>query len=77
MADDQARRTHVVEVLHATAAAHEATAGACLDEIVSAAGMLKRSLAAGGKVLVFGNGGSAADAQHFVAELVGRYEAGK
>jgi D-sedoheptulose 7-phosphate isomerase len=27
-----------------------------------------------GKVMVFGNGGSAADAQHFVAELVGRFE---
>jgi D-sedoheptulose 7-phosphate isomerase len=27
----------------------------------------------GGKVLTFGNGGSAADAQHFAAELVGRY----
>jgi len=29
---------------------------------------------AGGKILVFGNGGSAADAQHFAAELVGRYK---
>jgi D-sedoheptulose 7-phosphate isomerase len=29
-------------------------------------------LLAGGRVLAFGNGGSAADAQHFVAELVGR-----
>jgi D-sedoheptulose 7-phosphate isomerase len=28
----------------------------------------------GRTVLVFGNGGSAADAQHFAAELVGRYE---
>jgi D-sedoheptulose 7-phosphate isomerase len=28
---------------------------------------------AGGRVLAFGNGGSAADAQHFVAELVGRF----
>jgi D-sedoheptulose 7-phosphate isomerase len=28
---------------------------------------------AGGKVLVFGNGGSAADAQHFAAELLGRF----
>lgn len=28
----------------------------------------------GGKVLVFGNGGSAADSQHFADELVGRYE---
>lgn len=28
----------------------------------------------GGKILIFGNGGSAADAQHFAAELVGRFE---
>ena len=34
---------------------------------------LAESLRAGGKVLVFGNGGSAADAQHFAGELVGRY----
>lgn len=32
------------------------------------------ALARGGKVLVCGNGGSAADAQHFAAELVGRFE---
>jgi D-sedoheptulose 7-phosphate isomerase len=32
-----------------------------------------RSLDAGGKILVFGNGGSAAEAQHFVAELVNRF----
>lgn len=31
------------------------------------------ALQAGGKLLVMGNGGSAADAQHFAAELVGRY----
>jgi D-sedoheptulose 7-phosphate isomerase len=31
------------------------------------------SLRAGGKVLAFGNGGSAADAQHLAAELVGRF----
>jgi D-sedoheptulose 7-phosphate isomerase len=34
---------------------------------------LAESLRAGGKVLAFGNGGSAADAQHFAAELVGRF----
>jgi Phosphoheptose isomerase len=33
-----------------------------------------RSLARGGKVLVCGNGGSAAEAQHFAAELVGQFE---
>jgi D-sedoheptulose 7-phosphate isomerase len=32
------------------------------------------ALAAGNKVLLCGNGGSAADAQHIAAELVGRYE---
>ncbi len=32
------------------------------------------SLLAGGRVLAFGNGGSASDAQHFVAELVGRFQ---
>jgi len=33
---------------------------------------MAESLLAGGRVLAFGNGGSAADAQHFAAELVGR-----
>jgi len=33
-----------------------------------------RALQAGQKVVMFGNGGSAADAQHFAAELVGRFE---
>jgi D-sedoheptulose 7-phosphate isomerase len=35
--------------------------------------VLSAALKAGGKVLVFGNGGSAADAQHLAGELVGRY----
>lgn len=37
--------------------------------------LLAQSLKAGGKVLACGNGGSAADAQHFAAELVNRFEA--
>jgi D-sedoheptulose 7-phosphate isomerase len=32
------------------------------------------ALRAGGRILVCGNGGSAADAQHFAAEIVGRFE---
>lgn len=35
---------------------------------------LVKALRAGKKLVVFGNGGSAADAQHFAAELVGRFE---
>lgn len=36
--------------------------------------MLLQTFERGGKVLVMGNGGSAADAQHFVAEIVGRFK---
>lgn len=46
------------------------------EQIDRAAAVLRGALAPGGaKVLVCGNGGSAASAQHFVAELVGRYRA--
>jgi D-sedoheptulose 7-phosphate isomerase len=41
--------------------------------LVSVAERLCASLRAGGRILVFGNGGSAADAQHFAGELVGRF----
>jgi len=42
--------------------------------IARAAALMVRSLRAGGKILACGNGGSAADAQHFAAELVNRFE---
>lgn len=43
--------------------------------IAAAIETLTGSLINGGKILACGNGGSAADAQHFAAELVGRFEA--
>ncbi len=43
------------------------------SSIAAAADLIAKSLAAGGKLLVMGNGGSAADAQHFAAEIVGRF----
>src|ERR1051325_5401478 len=42
------------------------------DAVARAADLLVETVRAGGKVLVFGNGGSAADAQHIAAELVNR-----
>jgi D-sedoheptulose 7-phosphate isomerase len=42
--------------------------------LVRGIGLLAETLRAGGKVLSCGNGGSAADAQHFAAELVNRFE---
>ncbi len=43
-------------------------------QLVEVGRRLAECVLAGGRVLAFGNGGSAADAQHFVAELVGRLE---
>jgi D-sedoheptulose 7-phosphate isomerase len=43
-------------------------------EIEQAGAVLADTIQSGGKILVCGNGGSAADAQHFAAELIGRFE---
>ena len=55
------------------AAAHERMTGR-VASVVEAAGAVTAALRQGRTVFAFGNGGSAADAQHFAAELVGRYE---
>ncbi len=44
------------------------------EKVVAAAQMLAESLRAGGKIMLFGNGGSAADAQHIAAEFVNRFQ---
>ena len=45
-----------------------------IDTIEGCANLIKRTLLNGKKILLCGNGGSAADAQHIAAEFVGRYE---
>ncbi|UKT62598.1 glycosyltransferase [Pedobacter mucosus] len=50
------------------------TASLLTENIAQAGEYLSKALQAGNKVLVCGNGGSAAESQHFVAELVGRFE---
>ncbi|MCU0590337.1 MAG: SIS domain-containing protein [Desulfobacterales bacterium] len=44
------------------------------DEIIDSAKVIAAVLQKGNKVLICGNGGSAADSQHFAAELTGRFE---
>jgi D-sedoheptulose 7-phosphate isomerase len=44
------------------------------DAVATSAQICINCLKSGGKILIFGNGGSAADAQHIAAELVGRYK---
>ena len=46
----------------------------CLDEIIEMAHVMASALGNGRKVVFFGNGGSAADAQHISAELVGKFK---
>lgn len=43
------------------------------DRILETAAILSERMRRGGKILLFGNGGSAADAQHIAAEFVGRF----
>jgi D-sedoheptulose 7-phosphate isomerase len=47
--------------------------GSLADEAVQLASVVTASLRTGGKLLIFGNGGSAADATHMAAEFVGRF----
>jgi D-sedoheptulose 7-phosphate isomerase len=52
---------------------HTRFISACLPALSEAAEVLVSAYRAGRKALFFGNGGSAADAQHLAAEFVGRY----
>ncbi|HEY9280988.1 MAG TPA: phosphoheptose isomerase [Eoetvoesiella sp.] len=52
----------------------KASAQTLAAPLSSAVDLLFSTLANNGKILACGNGGSAADAQHFIAELVGRFE---
>lgn len=55
-------------------ALHQRVKDADATPVVDAAAAIVDALKRGGKLLVFGNGGSAADAQHVAAELVGRFQ---
>jgi len=64
----------VTRILDDAARLHGEARVVSLPATVSAANAMIASLRAGGKILICGNGGSASDAQHFAAELVGRFE---
>src|SRR5215204_85718 len=57
-----------------TIALHQRVKDGDAAPVVRAAAAIAAALKLGGKLLVFGNGGSAADAQHVAAELVGRFQ---
>ncbi|MGM9580720.1 MAG: SIS domain-containing protein, partial [Anaerovibrio sp.] len=47
--------------------------GGYLDKVLVAAEVMTDAIKSGHKILLAGNGGSAADAQHFAGEIVGRF----
>jgi D-sedoheptulose 7-phosphate isomerase len=72
--DSSTNPAQIVETtLREAARLHEEAAQCSSGAIVRVAATLERGFARGAQVLIFGNGGSAADAQHVAAELVGRY----
>jgi D-sedoheptulose 7-phosphate isomerase len=65
-------REALAHAFEESVALHERVAAQCGDAILEAAAVVRDALLSGHTVLVFGNGGSAADAQHLATELVGR-----
>ena len=61
------------EILAELLSRHPALGG-CRDEIVAAFGLLLKTFRTGGKLLVCGNGGSAADAEHIAGELLNKFK---
>jgi len=68
-------RLAVIDRIYAeTIRVHEATRQGSQAEVLRVVDLLTAAFRDGRRVLVFGNGGSASDAQHFAAELVGRFQ---
>lgn len=64
----------VKNLLNISADLKKTVAETLSSEILDAAQKIQDRLEAGGKLMLMGNGGSAADAQHIAAELVGRFK---
>ena len=67
-------REEINDIFYRSIAAKEKSLEQLGDKIVEAGNILANCLQKGGKILLCGNGGSAADAQHFAAELINRFE---
>ena len=68
-----ALRARIDKVFEATILLHERVRQMELTSVTRAAEAIGLTFARGGRLLVFGNGGSAADAQHMASEMVGRF----
>ena len=64
---------YIIKIFRESCQVKEAFVNDNLNRIVTAVGAVTGALKAGNKILLFGNGGSAADAQHLAAEFVNRF----
>ncbi len=64
----------IEEILAESVAVKKKFISSHIDQIAQAATRLADCIAAGNKIMLFGNGGSAADAQHIAAEFINRFE---
>ncbi|PKN82198.1 MAG: phosphoheptose isomerase [Deltaproteobacteria bacterium HGW-Deltaproteobacteria-1] len=66
-------KDHVIKIFKESCRVKEAFINDNLGRLVNIIDVLTAALKAGNKILIFGNGGSAADAQHIAAEFVNRF----
>lgn len=66
-------RQKIVQLLEESASVKAAIIQSQVDKIKAMVRFIVRTYRQGGKVVLFGNGGSAADAQHIAGELVGKF----
>jgi len=64
---------HIIKIFKESGHLKDVFVGENLEVIVSVVEVITAALKAGNKILLFGNGGSAADAQHLAAEFVNRF----
>jgi D-sedoheptulose 7-phosphate isomerase len=66
-------KDHVVKLFRESCRVKEAFVNDHLGKLVTVIEVLTAALKAGNKIMIFGNGGSAADAQHLAAEFINRF----
>ena len=64
---------HIIKIFKESNRVKEAFINENLSKLVSVVEAIIAALKAGNKILIFGNGGSAADAQHLAAEFINRF----
>ena len=76
MKSDLSLRGQVRDYLLESAETKRRVSDGCVESILGAAGLITETFRSGGKVLLCGNGGSAADCQHMATEFVSRLTKG-